>query len=197
MNVVYNKTSLLVYNKTSLFVYNKINDGLNLVQKKIITTWNFKTTLVWSALSFVFITINLIFFLIAINLRHNKCVNSSFDLPDFLLLVTGSTLGMILASWMINYIGGKGFWLSLVNLGYHLIFTGWLLLSAIGGIILIAFSESDCANKPEAIFIVVPIYLVIHNMIGGVLMSILCGTLLMESIQLYYNRHTLLDDLVV
>lgn len=169
----------------------------NSIKQKILNTWNFKSTLFWNFLGSSFILINLIFFLIAIGLRNNNCVNTSFDLSQWLLLSTGFTLTMVLGSWMVNYIGNQGFWLSIINLIYHLLFINWLLLSAIGALLLIIFSNEDCSNKPEPIFIIVPLYLLIHNMIGGVAMSIFCSIIIIESIELYEDRNSALDDLII
>lgn len=178
-------------------ITDKIKNVSDCVQKQIITTWNFKTTIFWGVLSSAFIIINIIFFLMAISFRHDECVNIQFDLPEFLLLTSGVTLAMILGSWMVNYIGGHGFCLSLVNFGYHLIFISWLLLSAVGGIILISFSRTECTDKPDAIFVVVPLYLLIHNMVGSLLISVYCVVLVFDSWRLYSNRHSLLDDLII
>jgi len=175
-----------------------ISNKLTKIKKTLITSWNFKTTIVWGTISTVFIIIDIIYFLIAIGFRNTDCINdSNYDLPEWILMTTGLSLGMILASWMFNYIGSQGFWLSLLNFAFHVIFVGWLVLSSIIGILLITFSDDDCTDKPEALFVLSLLYLLVHNMIGSLLMTVYCGALMLNSCNQYHNRYHLLDDLIV
>lgn len=175
-----------------------ITDKLKEIKQTLVTSWNFKTAIIWSSISVGYIVINLIFFLIAIGLRDTNCIpNFGYDLSEWLLMSTGLSLGMILASWMFNYIGGQGFWLSLLNFAFHVVFVSWLVLSSMIGILLITFSDDDCTDKPEALFILSLLYLLVHNMIGSVLMTVYCGALMVNTCNQYHNRHHLLDDLIV
>lgn len=176
-----------------------INNKIDNIKKTLITSWRHKFGIIWTTISILFIFINLIFFLIAIGFRDiQECIkNFNFDLPEWLLMSTGINLTMILGSLMINHIDNPGFWLNIFNIIYQMIFIGWLLLDSIIGILLITFSNTNCTDKPEPLFILCLLYFLINNMCGFVFIVIYTISLFFTAINQYNNRRSILDDLIV